>query len=34
MTWRFNLRGIGEGERVNALLDQVAGRLTYKELIA
>ncbi|MBN9506600.1 MAG: IS1595 family transposase [Altererythrobacter sp.] len=34
MTWRFNLRGIGEGDRVNALLDQAPGRLTYKELIA
>lgn len=34
MTWRFNRRSQGEGERVNALLDQVAGRLTYKELIA
>lgn len=34
MTWRFNLRGIGEGQRVNALLDQTSGRLTYKELIA
>lgn len=34
MTWRFNRRGIGEGDRVNALLDQVSGRLTYKELIA
>ena len=34
MTWRFNLRSIGEGERVNALLDQASGRLTYKALIA
>ncbi|PQM28538.1 DDE transposase [Sphingopyxis lindanitolerans] len=34
MTWRFNRRGFGEGERVNALLNQVSGRLTYKELIA
>jgi hypothetical protein len=34
VTWRFNLRGIGEGDRVNALLDQADGRLTYKELIA
>ena len=34
MTWRFNRRSQGEGERVNALLDQVGGRLTYKELIA
>lgn len=34
MTWRFNLRNMGEGDRVNALLDQAGGRLTYKELIA
>ena len=34
MTWRFNLRTIGEGARVNALLSQVEGRLTYKALIA
>jgi hypothetical protein len=34
MTWRFNQRQADEGERVNALLDQVSGRLTYKELIA
>ena len=34
MTWRFNRRDLGEGERVNSLLDQVSGRLTYKELIA
>lgn len=34
MTWRFNHREFGEGERVNALLEQVSGRLTYKELIA
>lgn len=34
MTWRFNQREIDEGDRVNALLEQVAGRLTYKELIA
>ena len=34
MTWRFNLREIGDGERVNALLNQTSGRLTYKELIA
>lgn len=34
MTWRFNRRSQGEGERVNSLLDQVSGRLTYKELIA
>ena len=34
MTWRFNLRTIGEGDRVNALLSQTAGRLTYKALKA
>jgi hypothetical protein len=33
-TWRFNLRGAGEGERVNALLAETNGRLRYKELIA
>jgi transposase-like protein len=32
--WRFNLRDIGEGERVNALLASANGRLTYKALIA
>lgn len=34
MTWRFNRRDADEGQRVNMLLDQTAGRLTYKELIA
>jgi len=34
MTWRFNLRNMGEGERVNALLAQTSGRLTYKALTA
>jgi transposase-like protein len=34
MTWRFNFREIGEGARVNALLNQTNGRLTYKALIA
>lgn len=34
MTWRFNLRAIEEGERVDALLSQTHGRLTYKALIA
>lgn len=34
MTWGFNLRNIGDGDRVNALLHQTAGRLTNKELIA
>lgn len=32
MTWRFNLREMAEGSRVNALLAQTAGRLTYKAL--
>jgi len=27
--WRFNLRSIGEGERVNALLAEANGRLRY-----
>lgn len=34
MTWRFNRREHGEGDRVNELLSQVEGRLTYKALIA
>lgn len=34
MTWRFNARTMEEGERVNALIAQTAGRLTYKDLIA
>ena len=34
MTWRFNARESGEGERVNMLLAQAGGRLTYKALIA
>ncbi|CAM3196743.1 ISXO2-like transposase domain-containing protein [Sphingomonas antarctica] len=34
MTWRFNLRTMNEGDRVNALLAQTAGRLTYKALTA
>ncbi|ASK87262.1 IS1595 family transposase [Sphingorhabdus sp. SMR4y] len=34
MTWRFNRREMEEGERVNSLLSQVDGRLTYKALIA
>ncbi len=33
-TFRHNRRTMGEGARVNALLDQVEGRLTYKGLIA
>jgi len=34
MQWRFNLREMGEGDRVDALLAQTTGRLTYKALIA
>lgn len=34
MTWRFNRRSNGEGQRVNNLLGQVSGRLTYMELTA
>lgn len=34
MVWRLNRRELGEGERVNALLAQAGGRLTYKALIA
>ena len=34
MTWRFNLRKMDEGARVNALLSQTSGRLTYKALTA
>lgn len=34
VTWRYNLRALGEGDRLNALLDQSSGRLTYKELVA
>lgn len=34
MTWRFNARESGEGDRVNMLLAQSAGRLTYKALTA
>jgi len=33
-TWRWNLREMEEGARVNALLGRVTGRLTYKALIA
>lgn len=33
-TWRFNLREMSEGARVNALLADSNGRLTYKALIA
>lgn len=34
MTWRFNRRKSEEGDRVNSLLSQVSGRLTYSDLIA
>jgi len=34
MTWRFNLREMSEGDRVNTLLNQTNGRLTYKALTA
>jgi len=34
MTWRYNRREFGEGDRMNALLAQTGGRLTYKALIA
>ncbi len=33
-TWRWNRRGLDEGSRVNAMLSDTAGRLTYRELIA
>ena len=33
-TFRHNRRKMGEGQRANALLGQVSGRLTYKALIA
>ena len=33
-TWRWNRREMDEGQRVNAMLHQVSGRLTYQELIA
>lgn len=33
-SWRWNRREMDEGPRVNALLGQMTGRLTYKELIA
>jgi hypothetical protein len=34
MTWRFNLGETEDGDRVNALLAQTTGRLTYKALKA
>jgi transposase-like protein len=33
-TWRYNLRSAGKGDRVDALIAQSDGRLTYKALIA
>jgi transposase-like protein len=33
-TWRYNLRNVEEGPRMNALLGRVSGRLTYDMLIA
>jgi hypothetical protein len=33
-SWRFNRRKMGEGSRVDALIANAAGRLTYKRLIA
>lgn len=33
-SWRFNRRGFGEGERLNALIVASTGRLRYRELIA
>jgi len=33
-TFRHNRRTMGESSRVNALLGQIEGRLTYKALIA
>jgi hypothetical protein len=34
VTWRFNLRSMRDGDRVNHFLAQTDGRLTYKDLIA
>ena len=34
MSYRFNRREMAEGQRVNDLLGQVEGRLTYKALIS
>ena len=33
-TWRWNRREMDEGHRVNDMLSEVSGRLTYKELIS
>lgn len=32
-TWRYNLREMGEGDRVNAMIEDATGRLTYKALV-
>jgi transposase-like protein len=34
MTWRYNRRKLGEGDRVNDMIAGSEGRLTYPELIA
>lgn len=34
MTWRYHRRSMGEGERLNALIAESNGRLTYPALIA
>lgn len=34
MNWRYNLREMGEGERVDALVARSSERLRYRELIA
>jgi transposase-like protein len=34
MTWRYNRRNMGEGDRLNALIAGSAGRLTYGRLIS
>jgi transposase-like protein len=34
MTWRYNRRDAGEGERMNEFFGRVDGRLRYRELIA
>jgi hypothetical protein len=33
-SWRYNRRALGEGNRVNKLLADATGHLTYKVLIA
>jgi hypothetical protein len=34
MTWRYNRRSMEEGNRLDALIAESDGRLTYKALIA